>query len=190
MKYYSKKNVVEGMPVTVGTLDLHFDPVMFFAGIWWGVFATDVAEVQQAIAEHGAKRGISEISQDEFETYLKKKQTRQTHTWKVTESVDGIITPPQSDQGKSDVASVDPADATDPDAEEKKSHSIDELLETKPRDEGSADAEYVTSQSALCEVLGVSIIKVRELAKMEDNPGKTDKGYRISDWTKFCAANR
>lgn len=179
-KYYLQKNARDNSPVQAGNYAIQFDLAMFFGGQWWGIFATDNEDHQNALDKVVGTLGVSEITEGEFTTYAKKKGSRQTHTWVVTESVSAELpTPQQKSESSADSA----------ESETVVEHSMDELLKTKPRDESSAKSSHVTSQSALADTLGISMPKLRELAKQEGNPGKSDSGYSIPQWESFLNKN-
>lgn len=178
MKYYSQQGVLEERPVQAGNFKIFFESVMFFAGQWWGVFGTDNEEVIAAMDNVVGQFGVKEISEEEYVLMSKKKGTRQTNTWRITEAVSGEVPSPQQSE-KSDAVSVDEAPE----------HDIDDLLSTKQRDASTASPNYVSSQGALAEVLGVSLLKIRDLSKIEGNPGKADNGYNIPQWEQFLNTN-
>jgi len=185
-KYYLQQGCIEGLPVQAGDYKVQFDPVQFFAGQWWGVFATEDEKVSAALDSIAGTFGVSEITEADFLIWIKKKGTRQTNTWKVTEAVSGEVPTPQPPAEKSADSVTD--QATDQ-AEPVQEHSMDDLLETKQRDDATPEQNYVTSQAALADTLGISLPKLRDLAKQEGNPGKSTQGYNIPEWESFLNKN-
>ena len=188
-KYYLQQNCRERAPVQAGPYKVQFDPVSFHAGSWWGVYYTEdqaiQAELDRVVATK--KAGVTEVDEQEFWVWAKKKGTQQTHTWKVTESVLDQRPSPQAGKSESSADSVNPAN---PVAVEEKDHELDELVETRVREEPSKTV-FVSSQAALSEALGISIIKFRELAKLEGSPSKyLDEGYKVSEWETFLNAQK
>lgn len=185
-RYYQQQGCLEGRTVQAGDYKVQFEPVMFFAGQWWGIFATEDEKIQSALNAVIGKQGVSETTQYEFEAMAKKKGIRQTHTWVVTEAVSAERPTPQQPQERSAVsATVDAPAPAEPISTPEKSHELNDLLQTAPRDDASASKEFVTTQAALSEILGVSLPKLRDLSKLDGNPGKADQGYSVSMWKSF-----
>lgn len=190
-RYYLQQNCRENAPVQAGDFKVQFEPAAFHAGQWWGIFGTDDERVQSALEGVIAAKnaGVVEVDEEEFVVWAKKKGTRQTHTWVVTESVSDHRPTPQPEERKS---SADSAIDPEPDSDTEKGvteRPMDELLQTKDRDPASVKPSHVTSQSALAESLGISLPKVRELAKRVGSPGKTEAGYSIPKWESFLNRN-
>jgi hypothetical protein len=188
-KYYLQQNCRDGAPVRAGERKLQFEPVSFHAGNWWGVYYTDNEDIQKDLATVLNTQGVTEIDEEEFAVWAKKKGTQQTHTWVLTESVLDQKPPPS--QGEKSVA-VSAEDNSAPESDTTKEvteRPIEELLETEDLEEPTESPETVGSLAGLADQLGVSINKVRSLAKIEGNPGKSDDGYNIQDWQQFLNEN-
>jgi hypothetical protein len=187
-KYYLQQNCRENAPIQAGPYKVQFEPVSFHAGSWFGVFYTDDTKVQEELDKVVAARkaGVSEITEEDFGIWAKKKGSQQTHTWVVSESVLDQRPSPQPEKSVSsaDSATDTPESNLEKEDTQAEEHEIEELMETRERDEPTTE-NHVSSQAALAEALGISINKMRDLAKLEGNPGKAGEGYDISAWQKF-----
>lgn len=189
MKYYLQQNA-RNVPVQVGDFKIQFEQVAFIASTWWGIFATDNADVQAALAEAISKNrmGISEVNQEQFDFWAKKKNLR-THTWSVMESVLDHRPPPQAQPEKSADSATTDTDESDPENGITQDRPMEELLKTAPREDANG-SDLVTSQAALAEALEISLPKLQKLAKTEGNPGKSEDGYSISKWRNFLDSSK
>lgn len=188
IKYYVQQNAQQHLPVQAGNYKVQFDVVAFFSGQWWGIFATDKPELIEALDKTVGTQGVMPSTQEDFEAFAKKKGTRQTHTWSMTESVSGERPSPTPQLKENSAVSVETSPDPMPD-EPAKNHSMDDLLQTKPR-EDSPSINNVSSQSALAEHFGMSLPKLREFAAIEGAPAKTVEGYNIPQWEAFINQHR
>lgn len=182
IKYYQQQGCRENAAVTARNYQIQFTPCAFFAGNWWGVYATEQGDEIDSLDSIVGTQGVSEITREEFEGWAKKKGTRQTHTWVVTESVLDHRPAPSTPPSEEKSAASATAEVKDEPAQD---HPIDELLQTAPRDDSTPIKDVVTNQTALADVLGISTSKLRTLSRTEGNPGRTNEGYQVSDWESF-----
>lgn len=77
-KFYYYQNA--SRRIKSGEYEFAFDPIEQFGGSWVGVLKLEDAGAQAEIAKISARLGIKEITQDEYDTQLKKKLTFNRHS--------------------------------------------------------------------------------------------------------------
>lgn len=184
MKYYIKQGNTEGLATQAGDYSIKFENAAFIAGSWWGIFATDDPKVGDALDKIVGSKGVMSVSKEEFESIAKKKN-RPMNTVQFSEPVEDKRPTPQDPKAQS--APSAPEEPSPIEDTPQESRSMDELLQTKERDT-SAPINFVTSQSALADELGISINKMRDLMAIDDNPGKEQQGYNVARWKEYVEA--
>lgn len=204
MKYYLRKGHNEKNPVTVDGQAFRFEPVSFFAGQWWALFATADPEEIELLDRAVGSQGVTEITAKDAETYLKKKHGSAPNVSKFTNSVLGHVpTPGEEDAARSVAASSErlksPAEAprqesstesigVDSDSNTVNSgatsgaeRSVEDLITPQTIEPKANEGPFATSQKDLAAALGMTLDKLKsDFLKADGFPAKTDAGYDIN----------
>lgn len=173
IRYFTKLNAAR--PVIVGDDIFTFEICDQVANSWRGVYKdTEGTFPESAIySEQNPAGSATEITEALYLEILQKKRPSLTAQ---VEAVDNYKAPGKSPAPAPTVPKVS--------ENEVPPEKLDEVSGL----EAAASQSIVGNYKLLAEATGRTIEELQELNKREDSPGRSTKGYKVSDWIQFVAA--
>jgi hypothetical protein len=174
-KFYMKTNALN--PVSAGGKIIKFEVAMHTAGVFYGTYKTDDKATQDDLDKLVEAKKVKSITAEEYQEWEKKRTRYTSNTVTVSQPI-GQETSRQPAGASAEPAKSEPKPAEKVESEDS---SIEELSETQPVEEPMR----VISYKDLAKQLGVEADSLKALAKREDAPKRSKKGFLVSEWAAF-----